>query len=117
MKPASLLLLVAALSAWLIVAQTPDAAVVVNSATVVQTTTLEPREVLFRIARATGEIQAEVTYERVIRVDGVPVSWQPHKVATLNWSEVTNAIPSLAQSLQEFGVAARASLTNSLPGN
>jgi hypothetical protein len=116
MKLTSLLLLVAALSAWL-VAQTPDTAVVVDSGTVLKTTTLEPREVVFRISRATGEIEAEVTYERVVRMDGVPVSWQPHKVATLRWSEVTNAIPSLSQSLQEFGAAARASLTNSVPEN
>lgn len=93
-------------------ADAPDSAVVVSTETVQKVVTKEPREVLFRISRASGEIEADVSYETVTRIDGVAVSWVPLKSTTLKWRDLTNLVPALSASLEQFKAAAKASMTN-----
>lgn len=93
-------------------ADLPETSVVVNSSTVSKITTNEPREVVFVFSRETGSIQASVSYETVVRIDGVPVSWEPLKKVNMTWDQLTNAIPALSQSLEQFKAAAKASMNN-----
>jgi hypothetical protein len=90
----------------------PATSVVVSTETVTKTVAREPRVIVLNFSVATGELNAEVAYETVTRVDGNAVSQVPFKSVTLNWQQITNLVPSLAQSLVEFKAAARASLTN-----
>ena len=90
----------------------PATSVVVSTETVTKTVAREPRLVVLQFAVDTGELNAEVAYETVTRVDGKAVSQTPFKAVTLTWQQITNLVPSLAQSLVEFKAAARASLTN-----
>ena len=106
-------LIFAAIVAASAFAAVQESGVVIETAQVTKTVSREPREVVFRISRATGEIEADITYETVVRVDGSAASWEPFRVVTLKWAELTNAVPALAQSLEQFRAAARASLTNS----
>lgn len=91
----------------------PATSVVVSTETVTKTVSREPRLVVLQFSIDTGELNAEVTYETVTRVDGKAVSQAPFKSVNLTWQQITNLVPSLAQSLVEFKAAARASLTNS----
>jgi hypothetical protein len=90
----------------------PSTAVVVSTSAVTKTIAREPRIVVLQFATTTGELTAEVTYETVTRVDGEVVLQTPFKAVSLTWQQITNLVPSLAQSLVEFKSAARASLTN-----
>ena len=90
----------------------PTTSVVVSTETVTKTVAREPRLVVLQFAVDTGELNAEVAYETVTRVDGKAVSQVPFKSVTLTWQQITNLVPSLAQSLVEFRSVARASLTN-----
>lgn len=91
----------------------PSTSVIVSTETVTKTVAREPRLVVLQFLVDTGELNAEVAYETVTRVDGKAVSQTPFKSVTLTWQQITNLVPSLAQSLVEFKAAARASLTNS----
>lgn len=90
----------------------PSTSVVVSTESVTKTVAREPRLVVLQFSVDTGELNAEVAYETVTRVDGKAVSQVPFKSVTLTWQQITNLVPSLAQSLVEFKAAARASLTN-----
>ena len=89
-----------------------DAAVTVSTEMVEKTIKREPREVLFRFNRTTGTVETDITYESVVRVDGVPASWETIKVVTLNWHDTTNTVPALALAFEQFKAAAKASMTN-----
>jgi hypothetical protein len=89
-----------------------DGSVTVSTETVEKTIKREPREVLFRFNRATGAVDTEITYESVVRVNGVPASWEPLKVVTLNWHDTTNSVPALTLAFEQFKAASKASLTN-----
>ena len=90
----------------------PATSVVVSTETVTKTVAREPRVIVLNFSVATGELNAEVAYETVTRVDGKAVSQVPFKSVTLTWQQITNLVPTLAQSLVEFKATARASLTN-----
>lgn len=105
-------LFVAFVSVFVAFGRQTDGSVLVEAGTVQKTVRNEPREIIHRIDRATGEITTEVSYETVTRIDTVPVSWVPLKVSTLTWKDLTNAVPSMVQAREEFKLAARASLTN-----
>jgi hypothetical protein len=90
----------------------PSTSVVVSTESVTKTVAREPRLVVLQFSVDTGELNAEVAYETVTRVDGKAVSQAPFKSVALTWQQITNLVPSLAQSLVEFKAAARASLTN-----
>lgn len=90
----------------------PSTAVVVSTSAVTKTIAREPRMVVLQFAASTGELTAEVIYETVTRVDGEVVLQSPFKAVNLTWQQITNLVPSLAQSLVEFRSVAMASLTN-----
>lgn len=90
----------------------PETAVVVSTESVTKTVSREPRLVVLQFSVDTGELSADVTYETVTRVDGKVVQQVPLKSVSLTWQQITNLVPSLAQSLVEFKAAARASLSN-----
>lgn len=102
-----------AASIGLLYAETPSTAIVVSTATVSKVTTREPREFTFRVSRVTGEIELDVVYETVVRVDGSPASWETLKVVTLKWDAITNAVPAMAAALPQAVSAVHASMTNS----
>lgn len=90
----------------------PSTAVVVSTETVTKTVSREPRTVVLMFSPDAGEVNAEVTYETVTRVDGRIVRQETFKTVSMTWSQITNRIPSLNVSLVEFKAAAAASMTN-----
>ena len=89
----------------------PPTAVVVSTETVTKTVAREPRIVVLVFDDA-GQVSAEVNYETVTRFGTNVVSRTPFKSVSLTWQQVTNLVPSLAQGLDEFKAASKASMTN-----
>ena len=106
------LLIAAALACASIVADTvPDTAVVMSTETVVKTVSREPRMVVLLFADD-GTVSAENNYETVTRIGTNVVLRAPFKTTSLTWSQITNLVPALAQGLEQFKAASKASLTN-----
>jgi transcription termination factor Rho len=95
------------------IADVPDAGVIVSTEAVSKTVSREPRQVSITFSKVDGSPEFQIEYETVTRIDGSVISSSPFKSVSLNWIQVTNLVPSLAQSLVEFRAAAHASLTNS----
>lgn len=89
----------------------PETGIVVSTETVTKTVSREPRIVVLLFDDA-GQVSAEVNYETVTRFGTNIVSRAPFKSVSLTWQQVTNLVPSLAQGLDEFKVASKASMTN-----
>lgn len=89
----------------------PDTAIVVSTETVVKTVSREPRMVVL-LFDDNGLVSAENNYETVTRIGTNVVSRAPFRTTNLTWQQITNLVPSLAQGLEEFKAASKASMTN-----
>ena len=90
----------------------PATAVVVSTETVTKTVSREPRMIVLQFSTADGSVSADVSYETVTRVGGVVVASAPFKSVSLTWQQITNLVPALSASLEQFKAAAKASMTN-----
>lgn len=90
----------------------PPISVVISTETVTKTVAREPRMIVLQFSPSDGSLTAEVSYETVTRVNGGFVASVPFRSVSLTWQQITNLVPALATSLDQFKVAARASLTN-----
>ena len=103
------------LSSLALVADTenvPSTAVVVSTETVIKTVAREPRMVVLQFSAVDGSVSADVSYETVTRVGGAVVASTPFKSVSLTWQQITNLVPALSASLEQFKAAAKASMTN-----
>lgn len=106
-----ILLFLALLSASLVADTVPDTGVVISTETVTKTVSREPRMVILMFDD-NGAVSAVINYDTVTRMGSNVVSRVPLKTTSLPWQQVTNLVPALADGLEQFKAASKASMTN-----